>query len=63
MEEPDRVRMALRRVLQRTPLDAEVQRGVRLLDSLQREHNVDARAAFEYYCLLAFNLNEFLYLD
>ena len=59
----DQVAMALRRALQRTPHDSEVERGVRLLDSLKREHNVDAPTALQYYCLLAFNLNEFLYLD
>ena len=59
----DQVTLTLQRTFQRRPDDAEVRRGVKLLDSLRRQHNLDAQAALEYFCVLAFNLNGFLYLD
>jgi hypothetical protein len=54
------VHLGLRRVLQREPTPKEIERGVRLLRDLQRDSNEDALRAF---CLMAFNLNEFIFLD
>ncbi len=53
---------ALRRVLQREPEDAEVARGVAFVQSPPQtgEKETDRLALF---CLIALNLNEFLYLD
>lgn len=53
---------ALRRVLQREPEDAEVARGVAFVQSppVAGEKETDRLALF---CLIALNLNEFLYLD
>ena len=62
-ETQDQVTLALQRTLQRNPNESEVQRGIELLDSLQRQHHVDAQTALTYYCLVVLNLNEFLYLD
>lgn len=59
----DQIRMALERVLQRSPTEKEVARGVRLLAALQRDPAVSAEGALVAYCVVALNLNEFLYLD
>jgi len=59
----EQVRLALALAMQRPPRDAEVQRGLRLIESLQREERLSADAALKAYCLLVLNLNEFVYLD
>jgi len=59
----DRVRLCLERTLQRVPTAAEVARGVKLIDTLQKDEHLDADAALASYCLVALNLNEFIYLD
>jgi mono/diheme cytochrome c family protein len=62
--EPRRqVAAALQRVLQREPNEAEIRRGLELVESLQRDHGETADAAMQHFCLLALNLNEFVYLD
>jgi hypothetical protein len=46
------------------PVGADkVERGLRLIRSLETRHGVTAAKAFEYYCLMVLNLNEFVYLD
>ena len=60
---PRQVEFVLQGVLQRRPSQQEIERGVRLVTRLQKEYNVDAGLGFDHFCLLAFNLNEFVYLD
>ena len=57
------VGLALSRVLQRPPTGPEVARGVDLMESLRRNHRADRDRALELFCLVALNLNEFIYLD
>ncbi|MFG0334193.1 MAG: DUF1549 and DUF1553 domain-containing protein, partial [Maioricimonas sp. JB049] len=57
------VQVALQRTLQRKPNADEVQRGVELIERLQTQHQLDDTAALKYFCLMALNLNEFIYLD
>jgi len=57
------VTLALRLATQRPPSDAEVERGVRLLDALRTRHALDAAKALDLYALTVLNLNEFVYLD
>jgi mono/diheme cytochrome c family protein len=59
----DQVRLALRRVTQREPSAREVQRGVELLARMQASHGLSAEEALRSFCLLALNLNEFIYLN
>jgi hypothetical protein len=59
----DQVTLALWRVLQRAPTPAEVARGVRLIESLQRNEKATSDAALTAFCLVALNLNEFVYVD
>ncbi len=57
------VKAGLTRVLQRTPTEREVVRGVTfVIDNMQQE-KVSADEALRRFCLLAINLNEFVYLD
>ncbi len=57
------VRLGLYLATSRAPTDAEVRRGVGLIETLQREDGVRADAALQAYCLVVLNLNEFVYLD
>jgi hypothetical protein len=57
------VSLALWRVTQRAPTEREIVRGTALIDSLQRKDHVSADAALASFCIVALNLNEFLYLE
>ncbi|QDU39746.1 Planctomycete cytochrome C [Maioricimonas rarisocia] len=62
-ERRKQVQVALQRTLQRQPSEDEVQRGVDLIERLQTQHQLDDAKALKYFCLMALNLNEFIYLD
>ncbi len=56
--------MALRRVTQREPTAEEVERGVAFIGATARTtHGSPPDEALRNFCLLALNLNEFVYLD
>ena len=57
------VRLALSLATSRQPSDAEIRRGVGLIEALQKEDRVSADAALQAFCLVVLNLNEFMYLD
>lgn len=57
------VGFALQRVTQRKPSQKEITRGVELIKSLQTEYKQDQETALKNFCLMALNLNEFVYLD
>src|SRR5262249_53391111 len=57
------VRLALRRTLQRDPSAAEVGRGVSFIRRMRTGHGATPEEALRSFCLLALNLNGFLYLD
>ncbi len=59
----DQVREVLLRVLQRSPTKVEVDRGVELVVGQTANQSVTRQQALEYFCLLAINLNEFVYID
>lgn len=58
----DQVTLALTRVTQRRPSEKEIARGVGLIESL-RQDSISEEVALKYFCLTAYNLNEFLFLD
>ena len=58
-----RVSYVLRRVLQREPTAAEIDRGVKFVGTLVAEHQLTAEQALTLWCLAVLNSNEFLYLD
>jgi hypothetical protein len=57
------VRIVLSRVMQREPAEVEVERGLAFVRRFVDEHEMDQQAALQKFCLLAMNLNEFLYID
>jgi hypothetical protein len=57
------VAFVLRHVLQREPQPAEVARGVAFLGRVQSEDSSSPDEALRQFCLLALNLNEFVYLQ
>ena len=59
----DQVKFALWRVLQRDPTSKEVDRGVKRIEALQRDDRVNPDESLRLFCLIALNLNEFIYLD
>jgi mono/diheme cytochrome c family protein len=59
----DQVRLALRRVTQRDPTAKEVERGVEFITRFREKHKLPAADALRNFCLLALNLNEFVYLE
>jgi len=57
------VRLGLQLVTTRPPTDAEVQRGLGLIAALRAQDNASAEVALKYFCLMALNLNELVYVD
>jgi hypothetical protein len=55
--------LALSRVTQRSVRAEEVARGVKLIERWIAQEQVEPRMALRNFCLLALNLNEFVYLD
>jgi hypothetical protein len=62
-EPADRIRLALRLTCGREPAADEVEQGVAFLEELQADYGLDAEAALGRFCLVALNLNEFIFLD
>ncbi len=57
------VRLALYLATARQPDEQENRRGVGLIEALRREDGASPEQALRNFCLMVFNLNEFLYLD
>jgi hypothetical protein len=57
------VREGLWRVLQREPTSTEIERSVAFLSRLRNRDKVEPAEAMRLFCLLALNLNEFIYLE
>jgi mono/diheme cytochrome c family protein len=57
------VAAALARVTQRDPTAVEVERGVAFMERMRDEHGLTRELAATKFCLMAMNLNEFLYID
>ena len=57
------VRLVLKRVLQRPPTAAEIDRGVKFMAELREVDKLACEEALRRFCLLALNLNEFVFLD
>ncbi len=59
----DQVTLALKLITTREPTPSEIARGVSLIDHLTSQEGVEAQIALDSFCLVALNLNEFVYLD
>ncbi|MEX0676089.1 MAG: DUF1549 and DUF1553 domain-containing protein [Pirellulales bacterium] len=57
------ITLALRRTLQREPTRGEIDRGLRLVSTLEQKFGLSPESALERFCVAAYNLNEFMYLD
>ena len=62
-DEGDRVRLALEIATSRAVATDEVARGLEFIDEMAEVEGLSRERAFERFCLLALNLNEFVYLD
>lgn len=56
------IQLALNRVTQRRVTQEEINRGVELIDQLIKV-GTSERDALKYFCLVSYNLNEFIYVD
>ena len=57
------VALGMRLVTCREPTDKDVARGVELVESMTKSDGATGDVALKYFCLLALNLNEFVYVD
>lgn len=57
------INAALTRALGREPEAHEIERSQKLLHSLESEYGLSQDVAIDQFCLMVFNLNEFMYLD
>jgi mono/diheme cytochrome c family protein len=57
------VKLALKLVLGRPADEKSVERGLALLDMFEQKHKTAPDKARQYFCLMLYNLNEFLYVD
>lgn len=58
-----RVRRGLELTLCRPASEPDVQRGLKLIETLKQTHAADEDRALDLFCLVALSLNEFAYLD
>lgn len=56
------VRLALKLALSRDPTQAQIDRGLNLVRSLQ-SHGASPELAMKYFSLMVYNLNEFVFVD
>ncbi|HUR46545.1 MAG TPA: PSD1 and planctomycete cytochrome C domain-containing protein [Candidatus Saccharimonadales bacterium] len=59
----EQVRLGLALVTTRQPTRQEISRGEQLVRSLVSKDNLSPELALKYFCLMALNLNEMVYLD
>jgi hypothetical protein len=57
------VKLALKLVLSRPADEKSVEQGLVLLKTLEEKHKASPENARQYFCLMLYNLNEFLYVD
>ncbi len=57
------VALGLRLVTQREPKAAEIRRALTFMNDLQANEKADPNQALALFCLMALNLNEFVFLD
>ena len=58
----EQIKLALHRATQREPTESEIRRGLDFVNLMEKD-DVERKQALEHFCLIALNLNEFLYLD
>jgi hypothetical protein len=58
-----KVWLVLNKVLARTPDNDEGAQGLAFIEEMKSAHGTSDQRSFELFCLLALNLNEFMYID
>ena len=56
------IQIALERTTQRDPTDAEIQRGLKFIETMKSDE-LDDEESLTKFCLITLNLNEFIFLD
>ena len=59
----DQVKRVIWLTTQRQPTEQDINDGIKLIAELQSKDGADQQTALNMFCLMALNLNEFLYLD
>lgn len=59
----DQIREAVQFVMAREATGEDLQIGLSLIEDLKKDHGLDDKRAFDLYCLMLINLNEFFFLD
>ncbi len=62
-EEREKIKRALALVTSRTPGETEIERALDFIRESEEKDKLSAEKSLERFCLLALNLNEFVYLD
>ncbi|MCE9554047.1 MAG: PSD1 and planctomycete cytochrome C domain-containing protein [Planctomycetes bacterium] len=62
-EPRDRVKFMLAQITQREPTPAEIDRGMKFIETMIRNHKLSSQDSLRRFALVAYNINEFLYLD
>lgn len=62
-ELPQQIAEILRRVTQREPTKSEVEDGLNLVRAWIEKDEISEEQALEFFCLTAFNMNEFVFLE
>jgi hypothetical protein len=57
------VKLALKLVTQREPKPAEIKRGTSFVNDLRTSEQLSPEDSLTVFCLMALNLNEFVFLD
>lgn len=57
------ISLAYQLALSRKATDAEIDRGLQLIEKLKNKHSLNDEQALSHFCLFVFNVNEFIYLD
>jgi hypothetical protein len=60
---PTRVNRALFLITQRKPTEERIRDNVAFILELQSEYDLDEKQALDVFCLMTFNLNEFIHID
>jgi hypothetical protein len=57
------IALAYQLALSRQATEAELDRGLQLIEKLKSKHSLNEEQAMNHFCLFVFNVNEFIYLD
>jgi len=59
----EQIKLAYRLALARNPNQNEIKNNLDFLNTLQKNHNQSKDQAMNNFCLMIYNLNEFIYID